>query len=95
MDLDYEWRFATPGRRLAVRMALRPAGQAARTAPLFDATLVLRRQPVTGRSLARVLLRFPLMTVRVLAAIHWQALKLWARRVPVHAHPSTRTETAA
>ena len=33
------------------------------------------------------------MTLQVIARIHWQALKLWLKRVPVHAHPATGTRT--
>jgi DUF1365 family protein len=54
----------------------------------FDATLTLQRRPLTGASLARVLWRYPLMTAQVVAAIHWQALRLWLKRNPVHDHPS-------
>jgi DUF1365 family protein len=32
-------------------------------------------------------LRFPLMTFKVVVAIHWEALKLLLKGVPVHAHP--------
>jgi DUF1365 family protein len=31
-----------------------------------------------------------MMTLRVIAGIHWQALRLWIKRVPVHDHPTTR-----
>jgi len=47
----------------------------------------LERREITAASLARVLLSFPLMTLRVVAAIYWQALRLWLKSVPVHDHP--------
>jgi DUF1365 family protein len=49
--------------------------------------LSLRRQPLNGRNLARVLTRFPFMTLKVIAAIHWEALRLLLKRIPVFSHP--------
>lgn len=83
MDQDYAWRFSAPGRRLAVHMINRDA-----EGPLFDATLALERRPITGLALAGVLLRYPAMTAQVIAAIYWQALRLWWKGVPYHPHPS-------
>jgi DUF1365 family protein len=37
--------------------------------------------------LRRTLASYPLLTQRVIAAIHWQALKLWLKGVPVFTHP--------
>ncbi len=54
----------------------------------FDANLALQRRPLNSASLARVLWRYPLMTAQVVGAIHWQALRLWLKRNPVHAHPA-------
>jgi uncharacterized protein len=82
LEQGYRWQFTAPGQRLAVHMEnLRGSEK------IFDATLELTRKPITGGALAFVLLRFPLSTVRVLLAIHWQALRLWVKRVPVHTHP--------
>jgi DUF1365 family protein len=44
-------------------------------------------QPLTARSARHAFLRAPLMTVGVIARIHWQALKLFAKRVPFHRQP--------
>lgn len=52
----------------------------------------LERRELSGSSLARVLIQYPLMTAKVISAIHWQALKLWAKGVPFYAHPKKRKE---
>jgi hypothetical protein len=91
MELAYTWGFSTPDERLNVHMTLQPRNGADKADKVFDATLTLRRQPLTGARLAGVLLRFPLMTLQVVAAIHWQALRLWLKRVPVFTHPRKLT----
>ena len=88
MDLEYDWQLSTPGEGLAVHMALRPSATPAAT-PIFSATLALRRRAIDGPALAAMLLRFPFMTAQVIGAIHWEALRLWLKRVPVHDHPAT------
>lgn len=82
MDRTYDWRFTVPGEDLQVHMDVLREGERE-----FDATLCLRRLPLCGASLARVLWRYPLMTAQVIGAIHWQALRLWMKRNPVHDHP--------
>ncbi len=94
MALRYDWRLHLPGEVLAAHMALRPAGPADPDAtPIFGATLALRRVPITGAALAGTLLAFPCMTAKVIAGIHWEALRLWLKRTPVHDHP-TRSRAA-
>jgi len=82
MDQAYDWRFGLPGARLMVHMENLEGG-----CRIFDATMVLRRQSLSAANLRRVLIRYPLMTVQVITAIYWQALRLWWRRCPFHPHP--------
>lgn len=88
MAVDYDWFFVPPEQRLRVFMANNAEGQR-----LFDVGMVLERREINSWSLARVLVQYPLMTLRVITAIHWQALKLWLKRCPVYLHPSKRIKT--
>jgi hypothetical protein len=85
MDLAYAWEIGGPGPTLAIRIANHESDGAL----LFDAVLAMRRQELTVRNRARALLRFPLMTAQVAAAIYWQALQLRLRGAPFYPHPRT------
>lgn len=90
MDLDYDWIFTEPGEWLVAHMNTLQGGK-----PFFDATLQLQRREWTRPGLHRVLAAYPLMTARVIGAIHWEALKLWIKRVPVFTHRAENAPTDA
>ena len=90
MDLDYDFTFTRPQQNLVVHMNTLRGGGA-----LFDATLTMERQPWTSTILTRTLLRYPWMTAKVITAIHWEAVKLFLKGVPVYTHPARREKTAA
>ena len=46
-----------------------------------------KRRPLTDAALLRVFLTHPLLTLKVVAAIHWEALRLWLKRVPLQPRP--------
>lgn len=92
MEHAYDWRFQLPGQALRVHMQVLCLPQAdGMVGPKrFDATLTLRRRPMRATAMAWTLLRFPLMTLQVVAGIHWHALRLWLRGNPVHDHPDKK-----
>jgi DUF1365 family protein len=85
MAMRYRWSSNTPERRLVLHMENIAGGE-----KVFDATLVLAARPMTAANLNRMLLRYPFMTLKVMLAIYWQALRLYLKGVPVYTHPNNQ-----
>jgi hypothetical protein len=79
LDATFDFRVHEPGATLAVRIDDHEQGR--RT---LHSTLTGTARPLTGTWLGLMLLRHPLVTLRVILLIHWQALRLWLKRVPHH-----------
>jgi DUF1365 family protein len=83
MDHSYEWHVAEPGQTLQVHIENHSQGERA-----FDATLSLERREATPAALRRVLLRYPAMSLQVVARIYLNALRLKLKGAPYHPHPA-------
>ena len=85
------------------RFAVRPPGERVFTGvtlsdsegPVVTAYFEGKGEALTDGALLRLAVTYPLMTLKVIAGIHWEALRLWCKRVPVHDHPAPRAEPAA
>jgi len=55
--------------------------------PLLQTSISGQLEPISPAGLRRALWRYPAMTLMVMARIHWQALKLWLKKVGFHSKP--------
>ena len=89
MDCAYKFHIEPPGEKVVVAIdETDPHGL------LLKASFAGARQQLTDGSLLRALFAYPLMTLKVTAAIHWEALKLWAKGVPVFRHRRAAAQVA-
>ncbi len=80
---DYRFRFMRTADRTVARIDHDDAG-----GPLIETSVSGRLEPLTLASLRRAFFGMPMMTFGVIARIHWQALKLWLKRVPFFHKPA-------
>jgi DUF1365 family protein len=88
MELEHDWIFRTPGRSLSVQMSNRRAEAGME----FDATLLLKRTPLTAAEIRRALRHHPWLPVETIAGIYWNAFRLWWKGARFHSHPDTPPE---
>lgn len=82
MDHRYDFTVHDPGARYAIH--IRESDQ---EGDVLVATFNARRRPLNDRALAAAVAGHPLMTLKVIAAIHWEALRLWRKGVPAQKRP--------
>jgi DUF1365 family protein len=81
MDCRYHFQLNPPGERL--RLFIHETHQGL---PILDAWFNGQRHALSDRALLKVALSMPLLTLKVFLAIHWQALRLWRKGVPLFSH---------
>ena len=91
MDQTYGFRASEPGERLSVHIESHPRPRggagAAREGKSFDATLNLERRRLSRPLMARLLARYPAMSLQVVAKIYAQSLRLKLKGARYFPHP--------
>ncbi len=82
MAIRYDLSLREPGATVAVHFRNFHGEQR-----IFDATLSLTRRPLLPRALDGLLWRYPPLSLKVVALIYWQALRLWSKGAPFYPHP--------
>jgi uncharacterized protein len=89
LEGTYHFRLSRPASRMSVGIDLYREGVL-----LFASRMTLRRQPLTDRALLKLLARYPLGSRGVIAAIHWEGMKLIRKGARYNPVPAYEPETA-
>ncbi len=81
MDSRYHFRIVQPDERVAITIR-----QEDEDGLLLAAAFNGQRRAFSASELTRLLILFPLMTLKIVAGIHWEAVRLWLKGTPVFRH---------
>jgi uncharacterized protein len=83
MDITYNFSVREPAESILLSIEGKdPKG------PVIIASLAGERRKLTDYALARVFVTHPLLTLKVVVGIHWNALKLWFKGMKLHPRPA-------
>lgn len=89
MAMRYHFRVVPPGDCVKLRILETDAD-----GPVLSATFNGRRQPLTSSALMRTFISLPFVTLKIMAAIHWEALRLWIKGARIVARPIAKDSSA-
>lgn len=81
MDMRYEFKLNLPDQRQVIVIQVHDeAGH------LITASYTAQRQTLTAATLLKYFFSVPLLSIKVVLGIHWEALRLWLKKVPWYSH---------
>jgi DUF1365 family protein len=83
MELRYDFTVQPPDKTLRLRIAVSNAHGVVLTASLTG-----RRATLNDTELLRAAITYPLLTLKVVAGIHWEALRLWLKELRIRTRPA-------
>lgn len=86
LNMSYFWHVKPPSNSSNKMMVniqnKRPNGENETLEKIFDASLILQKRSMNKRNLLKTWLRLPVMTLKVVASIYWQALRIFVKKIP-------------
>jgi len=82
MDLTYSFKIIAPGEHVGISILVQDD-----QGPVLTAVLAAERSELTDKALARAFVLYPLLTLKVIAGIHWEALLIWLKGVRLQNRP--------
>ena len=82
LNMEYQWKLGIPGDSLNVEIENWDNSE-----KIFSANIALQKNAINRSALRQVLASYPLMTLKVTSAIHFEALKLWSKGISYVPHP--------
>jgi len=78
-DLNFDFKLQVPGEKLEIHIDDRHEDDR-----VLLTSLIGKQRPLTDAALLLCAVKYPMLTLRVIFLIHWQALRLWLKRIPWH-----------
>lgn len=90
MDCEYKFRFAEPEEKLDFAIhQFQPEGK------ILTATWEGQRKDLNDKHLLKTLVTHPLLTLKIIVGIHWEALKLWIKGAKYISKPEPPTNAVS
>jgi DUF1365 family protein len=85
MNIHYAWTFNDPQKTIDIQMTNQYQAEAD---VFFVAHMKLKSKDLNRKNVLLAFLRYPLMSIKTIIGIYWQALRLYLKQVPFYSHPN-------